>query len=115
MDTAGYRKLGMALLVLAVGVAIVAIKGDVSSNLVLLLTTVFGTYSATNVAAKMAYKPAKEASSVPSVDASLTPALEEIKTQNNAIRNAIALTQQAMGQSLQHTATIISKAGFDKQ
>lgn len=116
MEVTGFRKLGMAVLIILVAVGIVALKGDISTNMIALLLGVFTAYTTGNVVSKAiggGEAPPAAASTESKPDPYL-PILESITIQGNAIRNGIAVAQQGVGQILAQTQTIISKAGFDK-
>lgn len=140
IDITGYRKLGLGLLIIFIGVGITLTKGDISANMVTLLNGVFLSFVGGNMVAKVAaayangnqpepdeaqpvatvaedpaYKPSEVSHEDPYLPVlnEVRLSVEEIKVTLTAVRNAVALTQQALGQSLTHTSTIIEKAGFN--
>lgn len=125
----GYRKLGMAALIILIGIGAVYLRGDVPPNFVTLLEVIFGSFAAANGISKVANAMASRdtegeeallnAPAPPPVDntallAQIEQAFNQINGNLQAISNAIAISQQAQMKNIELTQLIISRAGFDK-
>jgi len=125
IDQIGGRKAAIALLIVALGVGAVLIKGDIPANFMHLLEVIFGTFVIGNVSTTVSAhvsgvaegaESTKPVESTPAVD--LTPvvsALSDIKQQNETVIQALSTSQQGIGflcsyVSQQMTAATVTQA-----
>lgn len=118
IDAIGGRKIVAALVILAVGVAVVIMKGDIPANLLSLLQVVFGAFvigngvehvaNAVTARAEAAQVAPQEAA--PVVDH--TPFLDAVTSRLDALEAATAQSNQGIGLANQALEFIINRAGW---
>lgn len=123
LDDLGGRKLIMAIVVLAIGLAIVFIKGDVPGNFSTLLQVLFGAFVAGNVGEHAAN--AYAAPEVITKEDVAEPSQENpfmVKNELDFITSRLAIIEDTVTKNAEATANvqaalslIISKYGIDKQ
>lgn len=114
MDKLGGRKVIVGIVVLAIGVTMVLVKGDITANLLQLLEVVFGAFVVGNVGEHIVNGSVMKAETKAPIAASedVKPIIEVLASSLARLEESSAKQEQAAAVTQQAISAIMVKAGI---